>query len=630
MKDKKRLSLIISAMLLGVFLLTGCMDKSNKAILETVNQLEKNDPEVVWQLCSKDSQSTFGEAGIKARMQRIDNLLGVKSVNYKNLKLLKEESNNHKRVYNGKVDIDTKYGMITRDLKLTFVADPDKEGQWLIDWKPEVILPGLTKDNGLKVESKPARRGTIFDRHGQVLAKNNDGGQRIYPNGVVTGSMLGFVRAATSEEVAAGTFENITVGTLVGRAGLEKVYQNQLSGQNGLKVTFTDKPDDVVINSQPKNGQDIYTTIDLNVQRAAYNQVAGEFGAVVGMNPQNGQVLCLVSTPSYDPINWMDGAMSAVDYHQAVESGQVPNDGIYTQIFTPGSTEKLFTTLVGLDAGTLTWDTRYNIYGSDWQPDTSWGGYHVHRVTPINGPIGLRQALISSDNIFFARVGLDLGAEKLVSGLEKLGYQKDVPGDLKIQKSQITGTGKIDPYHQTGIADTSYGQYQIQISPYQLCMTYGLLGNGGKIMKPQLLLTEAPKVWIDHCISEANLPPLKEALRQATAITHPTAERSYAAFTGKTGTAEVGPGGKINLGWYAGYDQNNPTCTMVVMINHVENRGGSDFNTLIFGRIMDQLYQSGPYHPGIGILKEREAEKKKQEDMNENIKNESVQSRKNN
>lgn len=611
MKKWRLLALI--ALLACLVAMTGCSDESQKAVMETVNQLEKNHPDVVWKVASPESKKTYGEEGIRGRMQEVHNVLGVKAVDFKDIKLNKDKSTEKKRVYKAVMAMQTDYGPIERPLTMTFVPDAKKEGRWLIDWTPDLILPGLTAKNELHIESKPAKRGTIYDRNGNVLAKDENGA-RVYPYGAVTGAAIGYVRAATEAEVASSQDNGIKVpvGTAVGRAGLERVYNKILSGKNGVTISLSDKPDDIIVSSKPKHGKDIHTTLDMRVQQAAYDKADGNYGAVVAMNPQNGQVLSLVSVPSYDPSNWLDQNMSVEDYEAAVAGGLTPDDGVYTIKFTPGSTQKLFTSIVGLNDGVMTFDTYYNIYGEDWQPDSSWGGYHVHRVTPINGAVGLEQALISSDNIFFAMLGLNLGAKKLVSGLEGLGYAKEVPGDLPVEKSQIHSTGTLDPEHQTGIADTAYGQYQVQITPYQLCMSYGLLANGGNIMEPKLLLEEKPKVWIPKVTSQENIDFLNKALRQATSITHPSADRDYAAFTGKTGTAEVGPDGSINLGWYAAYDQNNPNCTMVVMINGVENRGGSDYNTMLFGLIMDDLYANGQkYDPGegVGVEKQKDDDK---------------------
>ncbi len=605
----KRHIVLLVLVLTTLLAFTGCREESDKAVLQTVDQLETRQPDAVWAATAPKAQEAYGEEGIKGRMEKIDHILGVSSIDYQDVRFNKQKSDKERRVYDAKAVLKTEYGEIERPLEMAFV--PGKDGRWLADWTPALIVPGLKKDNDLLIKSAPTVRGKIFDRNGRVLAENKDG-VRVYPYGVETAAVVGYVRALTGKEAATGAYPDVSVGTYVGRAGLEKVYQKRLGGKNGVRISFTDNDKDVLIKTNPTPGQDIHTTLDMQVQKAAFSEINGEYGAVVAMNPQNGQVLALVSSPTYDPALWLDGAMSSEDYAAAVANQEVPGDGLFAQKFTPGSTQKLFTSIVGLNDGVMTFDTYYNIYGSDWQPDHTWGGYRVHRVTPINGAIGLEQALISSDNIFFAMLGLNLGAEKLVSGLEGLGYQQNVPGDYPAQKSQIHSTGTLDPEHQTGIADTSYGQYQVQITPYQLCMTFGLLANGGNIMVPKLLLDQEKEVWLPQVTSQANIDFLNKALRKATAITHPTADRSYAEFTGKTGTAEVGPGGTVNLGWYAGYDQKNPDCTMVVMINHVENRGGSDYNTAVFGRIMDKLYINGqPYTPAAGTI-EKKAEDKEQ------------------
>ncbi|MFP5528556.1 penicillin-binding transpeptidase domain-containing protein [Peptococcus simiae] len=594
--------LVLAGLTLG---LTACGDDPADAAIDgLIATLQKGDPAAIHATMTPKSQAKYPVETMAERQSHVHQALAVDKVLYKNFKEDRRASTDDRKVYTGKLVLEGDYGSLERDLALTFLPTGSEEAPWQLEWKPEVLFPGLKDGNDLVVKSKPAHRGTIYDRNGVVLAEDAEV-SRSYPYGAITAPALGFVRAVTESEQAAGHFKQYPLGTEVGRAGLEKAYNDILSGRNGIQVTLSDDPKTILVKTEPEAGQDITTTLDIRAQEAAYKQINGEFGAVVAANPQNGDMLALVASPSYDPHTWLDTNMTDDDYQNAVSEGLAPMKGIYAMAFTPGSTQKLFTAVIGLHDGVLTHDNGYEIYGEAWQPPVGWGSYKVKRVTPINGFINLHQALISSDNIFFARTGLDLGPQRLVEGLEHMGYAQKVPGKLAVETSQVTEQGYIDQDHETAVADTSYGQYQLQMTPYQMTMTYGLLANGGKIMAPRLLLNEESRVWIDNLASAEDLAYLNKALRQAVAITHPVADRSYAAMTGKTGTAEVGPKGSINLGWFSGYDQNNPDLMMTVMINNVQNRGGSDVNCAYFGRIMDTLYANGSYSPDIPKISDK-------------------------
>lgn len=595
-KHSKKYIGLSAALLVLVLLLMGCQrDNADAQCKEILQSIEKNEAAAAWKVASKESRALFPKEDMAGRMAEAKTLLKTEAVDITKVKLNKEKSSSEERIYDAMFTLTSKYGEIKHPTTLHFVKEGEGENPWRIDWSPALIWPELNKDNSIVVDTVSSKRGAIYDRHGELLAEDKDG-VRQYPYGKMMAPALGFVRGVTEAELVKGVYKNIPVGTPVGRAGLEEAYNKQLAGSNGQVIHVSDsKSKKPLFATEAKDGKDIHTTLDLRVCQAAYGEISGHYGAVTAIDPNTGQVLAMLDGSSYDPSKWLDQQMNEADYQTAVEEGTAPLLGDYASVFTPGSTQKLFTSLIGLNSGVMTWDTYYQIYGEDWQPDTSWGGYRVHRVTPINGPMGLKQALISSDNIFFSMLALNIGAEKFQEGLKHLGYTQKVPGALRVMPSHITANGKdIAADYQTALADTSYGQFQIQISPLQMALTYGLLANNN-IMTPRYLLDEQSKPWIADVTSADHLKGLNDALRLATSITHPSGDRSYAAFVGKTGTAEVGPDGSVNLGWYCGYDRNNPNLTMCVMVNGVENSGGSDYNTAMFGRIMDVLYANGPF-----------------------------------
>lgn len=590
---KKVLGLVCIALLALTF--TGCESSEHKAQINTlVDILETRNVEKIYQATDEETKNTYAVEVMDERLHSFYDTLAVEKVEYKRLRKDKKASQGNILAYKAKVILTTASGDIEKDTILQF----SQQGEDIhIHWTPESVFPNLTMDNTVQIEVQSGKRGTIYARDGEVLAKDDENGVRQYPQGLVTSAAVGYVRAATGAEIEGGTVKNTSIGTQVGRTGFEKAYQERLVAKSGIKVTLSDHPEDILFESQPENGEDIKTTLDLKVQKSAYDVVNGEFSAVAAVEPHTGQVLAMVDGASYDPERWTDAGMSPEEYAAMVAENRNPDNGLFADRFTPGSTQKLLTTLIGLKAGTLNTDTTYEIYGEDWAPPGGWGSYKVHRVVPINGAINLKSALIYSDNIYFARVGLDMGYDNFNNGMKNLGIGKKVPGAYPIQKSQVTDAGGVVQDHETGLADSSFGQYQVQVAPLQQTLIYASLQNGGKIMKPCYLLEETPEVWIDGTATQENIDFINQALRQSVLVSHPAADRDFGEFSGKTGTAEVGPDGSINLGWFVGSDLTNPTCTMCVMVNHVENRGGSDVNAAYFGRIMEAVYADGSYKP---------------------------------
>ena len=601
----KKIGITILLMLSAIVLFAGCDSREAKNEIDnTVEALETMDANKIYKICDSDFQSSNTPEIIQERLDAVYGVLAVDNVEYRKISKNKDESTNSKTVYDADILLNTSSGDIKTGAKLTFSGKGD---QLNFSWTPQAVLTGLGDDNTVIVESTSGKRGTIYARNGEVLAKDDKNGKRVYPEAELTAACVGYVRAATAEEIEDEVVKEVPIGTEVGRSGFEKAYQDELMAKSGITVTLSDNPDEIIFQSEPENGEDITTTIDIDVQKIANEKISGEFGAVVVVEPTSGQVLAMAEGRSYDPSSWLDDNMSQDEYNANVENNMIPTNGIFADRFTPGSTQKLSTTYIGLKNGTLTTESGYEIYGEDWAPPGGWGSYKVHRVVPYNGWVDLENALVYSDNIFFARTALDMGYDAFNNGMKSLGYGKKVPGAYPVQKSQITDTGIIEDGHETGLADSAYGQFQVQISPLQQTLIYASLQNGGKIMKPCYLLDEEPEVWIDNVATQEHIDFINNALHQAVLVQHPSADVDGAKISAKTGTAEVGPDGSINLGWICGSDLKNPNWTMCVLVNGVQNRGGSDVNAAYMGQIVSSLYEenNGPYIPS-GFEKDEE------------------------
>lgn len=213
-------------------------------------------------------------------------------------------------------------------------------------------------------------------------------------------------------------------------------------------------------------------------------------------------------------------------------------------------------------------------------------------------PATLENAMIYSDNIYFAKVALKLGENNLTSFLEKLGFNKEIPFEIKMSISQYSNTEGIKSEIQ--LADSGYGQGQILINPLHLASIYSAFSNDGNIIEPTLLYNPNynPNIWIPEVIQKESIHTVLETMKKV--ISEPTAtgyglHREDYTLAGKTGTAEIKLSKEdetgTELGWMAVFttDPNieNPIL-LISMVEDVKNIGGSGYVVQKDKRVLDQ------------------------------------------
>ncbi|EPC40088.1 cell division protein FtsI, partial [Lacticaseibacillus paracasei subsp. paracasei Lpp219] len=317
-------------------------------------------------------------------------------------------------------------------------------------------------------------------------------------------------------------------------------------------------------------------TIDANQQKTAYTQLAGKAGSVVTMNPTNGELLTLASSPSYDPNAFVNG-ISQTDYDKYANNTSLPFLSRFAQRYAPGSTFKMLTAAIALQNKTITPDTTKSISGLKWQKDSSWGDYKVTRTVDAASE-NMTQALVNSDNIWFAQVALKMGASAYLKGLAPLfKTQADLP--LTMKKAQISNSGKLAS--ETLLADTAYGQGQLLLSPIEQAAMYSTIANGGTMQQPTLI--QGTKGKRTNSVLQANA-----ANTVKTALTHVVSDQAGTAhnlaidghtIAAKTGTAELkqkqDTDGKEN-GFLVAMDADKNTYLTVALI---EGTGSDDVVT---------------------------------------------------
>lgn len=425
---------------------------------------------------------------------------------------------------------------------------------------------------------------------------------RSYPYKEATAHLIGYVSTVTAEDLENHPNEGYTSDSVIGKSGLESLYEKELRGTNGYTIVIEDEngqQKSVLAYQNKTDGQDIRLTIDISLQNALYEEFQEDEGCSVAMNPYTGEVLALVSTPSYDTNQFILG-LTTDEWNTLNNDESQPLYNRFRQTFAPGSTLKPFTAAIGLAAGTIDPDKDYGSNGTSWQKDSSWGDYYVTTLQDYS-PGTLENALIYSDNIFFAKAALTLGAEKFTQGLDSFGFNEVVPFEIKMSQSQYSNDETISDEIQ--LADSGYGQGQVLTNPLHLAVMYTAFSNNGNMIQPYLIYkdTPSPTVWIDEAISSENTSELINDLKSV--VNNPAgsgyaAHRSDIELAGKTGTAELkseqGTTGQ-EIGWFSVFttDPNAEKPLLVVsMVESVEDKGGSTYVVKKDAAVLDSYFGS--------------------------------------
>ncbi|GGE29166.1 penicillin-binding protein 3 [Pullulanibacillus camelliae] len=404
---------------------------------------------------------------------------------------------------------------------------------------------------------------------------------RVYPCGKACSHLIGYVGSITKEQLDKNKNEGYTDSSIIGKKGLESLYEDQLRGRDGAEIILTDsdhEPIKTIAKKDPVNGKDIQLTIDRSVQETIYKHMNGDSGAAAAINPKTGDVLALVSTPAFDPNEFSLGISNA-NYQKLLKDPDNPLLNRFTQTYTPGSTQKPLTASIALSQKAITPNTTLKINGLTWR-DPSWkGDFHITREDSLP-EVNLKSALTVSDNIYFAQVALKTGADKFVSGMKNFGFGEKLPFPYAVKNSQVANGGKID---NTGLlANSGYGQGQLLVNPLLLALDYSAFVNDGNIVKPQLLVksdnsSSSPSYWKKNVLSASNAKTISKDLE----ITGPS-DTAYLPqikgappLAGKTGTAEhkekQGTQGKDD-GWFVAYNTNDPKLLISMMIENVQDK----------------------------------------------------------
>lgn len=413
---------------------------------------------------------------------------------------------------------------------------------------------------------------------------------RVYPYGECTAHLLGYVQQINAEELEEMKGKGYNEQSVIGKSGLEKLYEDRLREKKGYRISILDEQGEekqALAVKPAEDGENIKLNIDIRWQQKLYEAYQEDKSCSVVMNPKSGEVLALVSTPSYNSMDFVLG-MSQETW-DALNND--PNKPMYNRVretWAPGSSFKPIVGAMGLTTGAFTEDEDLGASGLAWQKDESWGNYKVTTLHEYSGGAVLKNALIYSDNIYFAKAALKIGAETFTGELEKMGFNQEIPFDIGMTSSQYSNSEAIDSEVQ--LADSGYGQGQMLVNPLHLACMYSAFFNEGNMITPYLEYEEGKTAsyWAEGVFTPeaANIiyEDLKEVVSNPNGTGYGASKAVGVTLAGKTGTAEIKATQEdengTELGWFAVYNTgvaDSDTILMLNMVEDVKGRGGSGY-----------------------------------------------------
>lgn len=479
----------------------------------------------------------------------------------------------------------------------------------LLGLDPELIRKKLSGKGGKLLPRKikdrlTLREATIIESHrldlpGVMVQVES---QRNYPGGATAAHLVGYVGEISAEQLEKAEFADLHQGSIVGQYGVEKTFDRHVRGQAGQKSVEVDAlghEKRTVVVDRPLAGNDLYLTIDARLQKVAEELLGEESGAIVALDPTNGDVLAMASRPAFDP-NVLSRELTAKQWTEIVQDeGRPLNNRASQGQYPPGSTFKVLMAAAALESNTVTPSTGVHCNGGyqfgrrvyrDWKA----GGH---------GLVNLRSALVHSCDVYFYTVGQRMGIDTIADYAHQFGLGKETGVELPSERVGIVPStswkekAKNEAWLPGETISASIGQGYVTVTPLQMATLMATVANDGVAFRPRLVqavmdrstgrLQELPAVPRGKlAVKPQTLRVIKEAL--AGVVEEGTATRAKSTITkiaGKTGTAQTvalrtGPEKDIpkkyrDHAWFIAFAPlDRPKIAVAVLAEHM-GHGGS-------------------------------------------------------
>ena len=418
---------------------------------------------------------------------------------------------------------------------------------------------------------------------------------RNYPYKSVAAHVIGYTQPITQSEYKFLSDKGYRLNDLIGRTGIEYVYEDFLRGEWGgemVEVNSLGKFQRSLGTKPSKQGNDVVLTIDMTLQLVAEEVLKDKkAGAIIVMDPRDGAIRAMASKPTFDLNFFSKDFKPEKEYNKLFNSPEKPLFNRALNAYDPGSVWKIVTALAGLESNKfpsdILLDTKPCItYGSHCFPEHNDKGF---------GFIGYQDALRVSSNTFFYQVGYGVGVDQIYEVSRKLGFNSFSGIEISEQEnkglvasSQWAKDGRgwgepgKTPWVPEDIASMSIGQFVVQVTPIQLARAYAAIANGGYLVTPHLVnkdggyLSEKKRIKID--IDPKHIQLIKSGLRKVvesgTGVSINYGVSNLPPVSGKTGTAEDGEGG-LDHAWFVCFTPSEKSELLVVAFAQNTPGGGS-------------------------------------------------------
>jgi len=453
---------------------------------------------------------------------------------------------------------------------------------------------------------------------------------RKYLAGEMIAHIVGYVNEVSQEELEKSN-GMYSPGDMVGKYGIEKYYDAYLRGKNGaeqVEVNALGKAVRVLGKIDPTPGYNLVLTIDANLQKVAWEAMKGKSGAVVAMDPRDGSIYAMVSSPGFDP-NLFNGGISTANWNALARDPNHPMEqrAISGQ-YPPGSTYKLMVAAAALEEGLISPSTSFLCTGSFELGNRSYRCWQKHG----HGMVNLHRAIVESCDVYFYRIGKMLGVDTIAWYAKKFGFGALTGVDLPREKAGMIPTKEWKmtkfkkPWMMGETISASIGQGFNTVTPLQLASAYSAMANGGTLYRPHIVKRiESPDGRIVKVMKPEKKGSLPVSLQTLESLkgglwgvvnekngTGGALRRPEQDVCGKTGTSQViglpaGEKSRRSLQSIRKYQDHalftcfapcrNPEIVVAVIVEH-GGHGGSAAAP-VARKILDAYYDSKKYGGSI-------------------------------
>lgn len=502
-------------------------------------------------------------------------------------------------------------------------------------FEPKLVARDVSRDVLAKVVSHK------FELPGVIIGITP---AREYVYGIEAAHLLGYIREINKHQLSNPRYSRYLAGDLVGQYGLEAEFEDRLQGMRGLQRIEVDargnRMSEFSFESE-RIGHDLHLTIDLEVQKTAYEALEGISGSAVAMNPNTGAIIAMASSPSFDP-NLFVGDLSAAEWRDLVSGPQKKLSNRTTQgEYPPGSVFKVFMAVVALSEKVVTPNTRVNCPGYYY-----FGGraFKCHKRGG-HGSVNLYDAIVQSCDVYFYNLGATLSIDTIHDYMTRFGFgmrsglalTSENPGLIPSTewKRNYFRRPEDKKWYPGETLSVSIGQGAVTVTPLQAARALSTLVNGGKLLRPYVveqvegndgtvLEKYEPQQTGSLQVPDSVLETVKKAMVGVVNDPRGTGHRAKLEMfpeivvAGKTGTAQTASdqhyksGGKFeDHAWFVSYAPADAPEIVVAVLAERAGHGGS-----VAAPVAKKIFESYFATKQIDNLKESEPQVKASESLN--------------